>query len=443
MSAILSPAPPAIPTPGKVSPALTPIEPKKHSLWKIILPLGVVVGGAVLAYQFWPRPQPAAKAAASGGVRTTKVAMGTLIRAVRVGGQTSARNFALLTVPVFRGGENRGNLNLLKLIKPGSMVKKGDLMAQIDAQAALDRLDDANDTVEQAAADIRKRQAEQEVDRGNLQQDLRVAKSDWDKAKMDDQAAEVKTEIEREFLHLNTEEYGARLKQMEGDVPTSLASDRSELKMLEINRDLLTIRRNRQAVDIKKFTIVAPMAGLVVMQQVFRSGEMGQVQEGDQVSAGQALMKIVDPFSMQVEAVVNQSDSSEFRIGQKAVVGLDAFPELRFKGHVYSIGALAIRSGRENFYVRNVPVGVAVEGSDARFIPDLSAWADVEVERHENVLLVPREAVQSEGGETVVYVKRASGFEKRTVQAGSHDATHAVVLAGLQAGEEVALERPK
>ena len=443
MSVLPNPTPPPVPSPGGVSPTLVPTEPERRSRWKLILPLGLAVLGAVLAYQFWPRPQPAAKQALGGGVRTTKVAMGALIRTVRVGGQTSARNFALLTVPVFRGGENRGNLNLLKLAKPGSMVKKGDMMAQIDAQAALDRLDDANDSVEQAEANIRKRKAEQAVDSGNLQQNLRVAKADWDKARMDDQAAEVKTEIEREFLHLNAEEYAARYKQMEGDIPTSLASDKSELKIMEIDRDRQTIRRDRQAVDIKRFNIQAPMAGLVVMQPVYRAGEMGQIQEGDQVSAGQALMKIVDPFSMQVEATVNQSESSEFRIGQPAVVGLDAFPELRFKGRVYSIGALAVRSGRENYYVRSVPVRVAVEGRDPRFIPDLSAWADVEVERQENVLLAPREAVQSEGGESVVYVKGASGFEKRTVQLGPRNETHAVVLAGLRAGEEVALQPPK
>jgi multidrug efflux pump subunit AcrA (membrane-fusion protein) len=443
MSAIPNPAQPPGPPPGKVSPTLAPIEPKKRALWKYILPLGVVVVGAVAAYQFWPKPQPAAKQGLGGGIRTTKAVMGTLIRAVRVGGQTSARNFALLTVPLFRGPESRGSLNLLKLAKPGSMVKKGDRVAEIDAQSALDHLDDANDTVEQAEANINKRKAEQGVDWGNLQQNLRIAKADWDKAKLEYQAAEVKTELEREFLRLNADEYSARYKQMEGDIPTSQASDKSELKIMEIDLGRQTIHRDRHVVDIKKFNITAPIAGLVVMQQVFRSGEMGQIQEGDQVSAGQALMKVVDPFSMQAEAAVNQSDSSEFRIGQKAVVGLDAFPELRFKGHVYSIGALAIRSGRENFYVRSVPVRIAVDGRDARFIPDLSAWADVEVERRENVLLVPREAVQLEGGESVVYVKGASGFEKRTVEAGSRNGTHAVVLAGLQAGEEVALERPK
>jgi len=441
MSVIPNPTPP--PSPGGVSPTLAPTEPERRSRWKTILPIGLVVGGAVLAYQFWPRPQPAAKQELGGGVRTTKVAMGAFIRAVRVGGQTSARNFALLTVPVFRGAENRGNLNLLKLAKPGSMVKKGDMVAQIDAQTALDRLDDANDSVAQTEADIRKRKAEQEVDWGNLQQNLRVAKSDWDKARMEDRAAEVKTEIEREFLRLNAEEYAARYKQMEGDIPTSLASDKSEIRIMEISRDLQTIRRDRHATDIKRFNLQTPMAGLVVMQQVFRAGEMGQIQEGDQVSAGQGLMKIVDPFSMQVEAAVNQSESSEFRIGQPAVVGLDAFPELRFKGRVYSLGAIAVRGTRDNYFIRSVPVRVAVGGSDPRFIPDLSAWADVEVERHENVLLAPREAVQSEGGESVVYVKGASGFEKRTVQLGPRNGTHAVVLAGLRAGEEVALQPPK
>jgi multidrug efflux pump subunit AcrA (membrane-fusion protein) len=442
MSAIPNPAP-EIPSPEKAPPGLAPVERKKRSLWKYILALGVAAIGGVLAYQFWPRPQPAAKAAAGGGIRTTKAVMGTLIRTVRVGGQTSARDYALLTVPLFRGPESRGSLNLLKLANPGSAVKKGEVVAQIDAQSALDHLDDANDTVEQAEANINKRKAEQEVDWGNLQQNLRVARSNWDKAQLEHRAAEVKTEIEREFLKLNADEYAARFKQMEGDIPTSKASDVSELKIMEIDRDKQVMHRDRHAIDIKKFNIAAPMAGLVVMQQVYRSGEMGQIREGDQVSPGQSLMKIVDPYSMQVEATSNQSDSSEFRIGQKAVVGLDAFPELRFTGHVHSIGAMAVRAMRENFYVRNVPIRIAVDGRDSRFIPDLSAWADVELDRQENVLLIPREAVQTEGGESAVYVKGATGFERREVELGTRNATHTVVLAGLTAGEEVALQPPK
>ncbi len=433
----------ASPTTGKASEALVPDEPQKPSRWKYLLPLGIVVIAAVVAYQYWRQERPVAKVVTASRIRTTKAVMGTFVRTVRVGGQTSARNYALMTVPLFRGPDARGNLNLLKLAKAGSMVNKGELVAQIDAQSALDRLDDANDNLDQAEANINKRRAEQDVDWGNLQQNLRVAKSDLDKADMEYQAAEVKTDIEREFMKLNVDEYTSRFKQMEGDLPTTRASDVSEIKIMDIDRETQALRRDRQAGDIKKYNIVAPMPGLVVMAPVIRSGEMGQIREGDQLSAGQALMKIVDPYSMQVEATSNQSESGEFRIGQRAVVGLDAFPDLRFVGHVYSLGAMAVRGMRDSYYVRTLPVRIAVEGRDSRFIPDLSGWADVELERQENVLLVPREAVQTQGAESVVHVRGATGFERRVVELGRHNATQAVVLNGLRAGEEVALEETK
>jgi hypothetical protein len=58
---------------------------------------------------------------------------------------------------------------------------------------------------------------------------------------------------------------------------------------------------------------------------------------------------------------------------------VDAFPDLKFKGRIHSIGALATRSGMgESYWVRSVPVKIAIEGNDPRLIPDLSAWAFVE-----------------------------------------------------------------
>jgi hypothetical protein len=187
----------------------------------------------------------------------------------------------------------------------------------------------------------------------------------------------------------------------------------------------------------------APMAGLVVMQQIFRGGEMAQIQQGDQVTPGQALMKIVDPASMQVEASISQSQSGYLRIGQQATVGLDAFPELRLRGRVYSIGALATRGHRESYFVRSVPVRVVLEGADPRVIPDLSAWADIEIERADNVLLLPREAVHADNGQAVVFVKKADQFEKRDVALGLGNHVQVAVLEGLRAGEEVALSRPQ
>jgi hypothetical protein len=158
-----------------------------------------------------------------------------------------------------------------------------------------------------------------------------------------------------------------------------------------------------------------------------------------QVHPGQPFMKIVDTNSMHVEAAVSQTESSDFRVGQEAAIGLDAFPGLQFRGKVYSIGALAVKGMWDTYYIRNVPVRISIEGHDSRLIPDLSAWAHVRIGAGDtNAIIVPREAVRTEGGQNVVYVKGQQRFVKRVVELGTKTTTQVAIRSGLKAGEEVA-----
>jgi membrane fusion protein (multidrug efflux system) len=191
--------------------------------------------------------------------------------------------------------------------------------------------------------------------------------------------------------------------------------------------------------DLVRFTMRAPMEGLVVMLQMWSGGEMRQIQVGDQVEPGRQFMKIVDPSSMQLDALVSQADSSQFRVGQTASIGLDAFPELQFHGRIYSIGALAVKGIWDTYYIRNIPVKVVIEGRDNRLIPDLSAWAHIPVDRQERALVVPAAAVRAEAGSSVVFVKEGSRFEKRPVTVGLRTPTLVSLLSGVQAGEQVAI----
>jgi HlyD family secretion protein len=300
-------------------------------------------------------------------------------RVLRLAGQTSARRFYNITAPTLRGPEAGKSLVLMKLVKSGAFVRKGELIAQIDAQTTADHVDDVADLVKQAQSDIVKRKAEQAVEWENLQQTLRAAKSAAEKAKLDARTAGILTPIERELLQLNVEEADARYAELQRSVQFQRAAYDAEIRILEITRERQQRHHDRHAHDLTKFTVHAPVDGLAVMQSIWRGGEMAQIQEGDQVGPGQLFMKVVDPYSMQVEARANQAESGELRVGQRVVVRLDAFPGLQFPGSVYSIGALAVGGWLQNFYIRNVPVNIAIEGSDPRLIPDLSASADLTI----------------------------------------------------------------
>ncbi|HYP15308.1 MAG TPA: HlyD family efflux transporter periplasmic adaptor subunit [Bryobacteraceae bacterium] len=387
--------------------------------------------------------EPAPVAPAVGGsaptspaARVIKVTSGPLERTLRLAGQTGATDYANIVAPLLRGEGGR-EMILIDVAPAGSWVKKGAKIAQIDAQSLIDRLDDMDDSIEAARSEIDKRKAQQAVDWENLQQSIRVAAANLDKARLDLRASEVKTDLEKQILRLNLEEAEASHKQLQSDLAQKKIGFGADLKILEMNLNRTVLRRERLAKDMQRYTVIAPMEGLVVMSSIVRNSEVSQVQQGDRLFPGQPFMKIVNTRKMQVEASVNQAQSGDVRVGQDVRIGLDAFKDLRFPGKVVSMGALAAGSMRGGNYIRNIPVRITIIGSDPRLIPDLSASADVILSSEANATLVPLSAVHEEDGKAFAYVKTGETFVARDLALGLRNDTHAVVRSGLQPGEEV------
>ncbi len=412
-------------------------------IWLAVAGIAIAIGGAVL-HSAEGLPQTA-KTADVPAVPTITVRLGSLDRTIMVAGPTSARNYATIKVPAQRG---RGGaaLNLIKLIDGGTEVKKGDVVAQLDPESLLQQIDDFEDTISQAEANLRTRKAQQAVDMERLLQTVRSAKAQRDQAAEDYKAADVKTDIERQLLKLALDEEEATYQQQLKSLPLQRISIDSDLRTQQISYAQLLKRRARLQTDLQHYTFTAPMDGMVVIQTFIREGssDMTQYKLGDEVRPGQVFVKIVDTASMQVEARANQTESGEIRVGQPAVVSLDAFPGVKFAGRVYSLGAIAVQGmgHGDSYYVRMVPVTIEVQGRDPRFIPDLSGSAEIRVGHKENVIVLPLEALHTEGGKDFVYVKSSNGFEKREVRTGLENATRIEIASGLKVGEQVALASP-
>ena len=427
--------------PSSGVPKAVPRTPEPSSRRWVWFVAPAVVICALLGYRLFLRPK-ADPAGAMLAVRTVKVTRGSLQRTLRLSGITAAKNFASIAIPLMRGPDSGRNLLLMYLAKSGSFVKKGDMISQVDTQTQKDHVEDVTAMVVQAEADIRKRKAEQAIEWENLLQTVRNAKASRDKAKLDLTTAPIRTPIDAELLKLGLEEGEAQYKQVQADLETKKRVHASEIKILELTRDRHVRHRDRHASDIDRLTLYAPMNGLVVMQSVFRGGEFAQIQEGDQVSPGQPFVKVVDTSSMMVDATVNQVEAESLRLGQRGTVEFDAFPGLRLAGRVHSIGAIAVGGWRVNYYIRNVPVRVQIEGSDPRVIPDLSASASIQIDNVDKALVIPLEAVTTERGKHFVEVRTGLlRFARREVTLGLRSNTHAVAVSGVKEGEELAVGR--
>lgn len=439
MSALTQPSPQPQKGPGlqPVPPLPASPEPRKPRRWTWLVALVVVAGAGAAWFALRPSAQQATPVVPVAQLAPVKV--GKLVKSIRAGGQTAAIDFANISAPeVYARGLDR-SLTIIKLAPAGATVKKGDVIAEFDATVLQDNLDDQRSLVEVAESNLAKKIADLKVEWENFQQTLLVAKATRDKALLDLKTAEVKSGIEAEILKLSAEEAEARYNQLLKDEPVRRESQQADIRFLQLDvedekQDLVDLEN-----DLNRFTLRAPRDGLVVLQSNFVGGEMRQVAEGEQVRPGRSFMKIVDPTRMVVEATVNQVESENFAFGQDASIGLDAFPDLKLSGQVTGLGALATGGWRENYYIRSIPIRVAIDKVDTRVIPDLSAFADVEVRSRENGLLVPRAALSFDGDKAFVTRSVDGKLEKVPVSVELTNATLAAVAGSLREGDQVVL----
>lgn len=335
-------------------------------------------------------------------------------------------------------------LVLQNVAPPGTMVHKGDQVAEFDRQYMLLRLDDYKTSVVQSEASLKKRKADLDISHKSHEQLVNSAKGTLEKARLDLKTIPVLSDIDAERARLAFQQAQARYQQLLKEVPFVLASEQSDTRISELDLDKTRLELKRAEMNADKMIGRAQIDGLVVMQSMFRGGELAQIQKGDQLWPGLFYMQIVDTRSMVINATINQVDVEHIRIGQKARVHFDAYPDLTLPAHVVSIAAVTKPGGFRAQFVKDVAVRLKIDQMDPRVIPDLSVSADIVEDAETNAPAVaPVGAIFRDGSpQPYVFVQSAAGWVRRQVRLGMENNLVAAVESGIRPGEVVALDRP-
>jgi multidrug resistance efflux pump len=354
------------------------------------------------------------------------------VRTVRVHGIVEAVESHGIAAPRL-SGQNLGSLIITKLVKNGSAVRRGDVLVEFDREAQakniLDKKAEYLDLVDQ----IKKKQADQASARAADETELKQAEDAEKTAELEMKKNEIISQIDAEKNQQNLEQAQASLKQLQETFALKRQAAAAELKILEIQRDRAETAMHWAQGNTEKMVIRSSADGVAVINSTWKSGAISDVQEGDEVRPGFPFLQIVNPSHMQIHAKVNQADIGAMQEGDPVQIGLDAYPELSFRGKLEYIGTVAQTSSFSQM-VRSFNVVFSVEGTDPKLLPDLSAAVDVELGRQSNVLVAPRDAVLSENGHHYVRVKNGFSFDRREVQLGAANDQEQVVLGGVEQG---------
>ena len=398
-------------------------------------------------------------------VTTEKVQKRTIIEVVNASGKVYPE------IEVKVSPDISGEITELT-VQEGDTVKKGQLLARIYADIYSLQRDQAASGVAQSQAQVASSRAQV----ANSQAGLEALKATVDQAQkmfnMQKKLYDEKVISQAEFniadanMRTATANYNAAVQAIRGtqaSVQGAQANVQSAVSNLQ--------KANK---DLGRTAVVAPMDGVVSLLNV----KKGERVVGSNMMAGTEMLRIADMAKIEVRVDVGENDVPKVKLGDNAIVTIDAYSDKKFKGVVTQIassnngaaGAAQLAGGSDvtqyKVYIRLLPesyMDLIGKGSFP-FRPGMNASADIQTKTHASILSVPINAVttrelndstnaattkvkkqEAEGStrnedelDVVVFIMdKDNKVRKVKVQTDIQDINYIEVTSGLKDGDEV------
>jgi len=382
---------------------------------------------------------PASDKQSDADFRTASVKRGNFHRTVRLNGTVRAVDSYNVLAPRLSGPmTGTGMMVITRIVPNGTRVRKGDILVDFDRQAQTKNILDRQAEYDGLVQQIRKKQADQTSAKIADETEIKGAEVDVRTALVEMRKNELIPRYQAEINKADLAEAEAQLKQLRDTFLLKRQAEVADIKILEIQRDRAQKALEHAKTNVDKMTVRSPMDGLAVLKPIYKGTRMVDPQEGDEVRSGAGIMLVVNPSAMEVSARINQVDVSQVHTGQDAEVRLDAYPDLVFPGKVDRISAMAISSSSSK-RIRHFSVTIPIGGENPRLLPDLTAAVDIQLQRMDNVLLLPREAIINDSGRPEVAVLSNGRSERRPVKLGPMNDCEVMIESGLTEGTIVSL----
>lgn len=296
---------------------------------------------------------------------------------LRLKGTTEAVQSRAVLAPLL-AGQQVSTLTIIRLAPAGARVKPGNLLVEFDRQAQMRDFVDKQAEYSKLANQVLGEQAKESAARAKDETELKQAEHNLRKDELEIQKAEIVSRIDAEKNQENLEEAKATFEQLGETFGLKRKAATAAIRILEIQRDRIHETMLHAQANAQLMQIHSPIEGVVVLNTIWKQGTMGEVQEGDQVRPGVPFLQVVNPSLMQVRVLANQQDFLSLRIGQRAKVHLDAYPELVLPAKIEQLAPIG-EGGSFSAKLRSFVVIVSIEGNNPKLMPDLSAAVDVDV----------------------------------------------------------------
>ncbi|MBI2501694.1 MAG: efflux RND transporter periplasmic adaptor subunit [Candidatus Latescibacteria bacterium] len=434
------------------SPQAEPASRPRKKRYLVLVALLLAAGALYLGSRFFFQEE--AKA-----IPSLQVVQGEFLISLKLkGGELEAIKSEQIISP-----QVRGQLKITKLWPEGEKVEVGNLVVQFDPTEFLKRVTETEQALEGSKASMETTKANQQVEISRQEADIENQKAQVRLAQLQVEKMKFEASIQKEQSKLEARKAELSLEQAHKKLASQKVVNAAELRKNELDVAQKERELEQAKKDLSSLDVHAEKPGIVVYEKVWKAGRMEKIRVGDEPWGGQKLITLPDLSRMQVKTLVNEVDVDKLKVGQRAVIKLDALPELTFHGAITNIATLGHeKEGEKN--VKVFDVTLAIDEEDNRLKPGMTAACDVVVEtipppqpetpgevKNETAveaspadlpLYIPLDAVFEKEGKTLVYRLKDGKPEAREVKLGKKNEDYVIVEEGLSAGDRITMHDP-
>lgn len=317
------------------------------------------------------------------------------------------------------------------LVKEGDSVKQGRLLLV---------LDDAGVRAQAARAQTQLRTAQADLsaaERGGNQEEVLSLEAQMVKAGTDRDSAQHNLVALKKL-----EQQGAASAGEVREAENALARADAQLTFLRqkqtkrySNAELARVEAQQAEAQatydaaqgvLAKSNVRAPFDGIVYSLPV---------KQGGFVAAGDLLLQMADLRKVMVRALVDEPDVARLAPGNPIEITWDAVP-----GRVWRATVTDIPSTVKLHGARNVGETTSiVDNKDLKLLPNINVGVTIVTAEHDNVLVVPREALRMDDSKPYVLLVSGHELKRRDVETSLFNLTQVEVTRGLSAKDVVAI----
>jgi RND family efflux transporter MFP subunit len=303
------------------------------------------------------------------------------------------------------------------MVDVGDHVKQGQLLAVLEVPEMDQDLAQAASTVKRSSLEVQR--AKSEVQRA--ESNLNIRKLSYDRL-----AAVVKSRPNL-IAQQEIDDAEARLR----DAEAQLASARAHMGATEEQVTASTTGKDRIDTMLSYLRISAPFAGVITQ----RRGDPGALVQAGTASQTQAMpvVRLSQIDRLRLVLPVPESVVPRIRIGSPVEVRVEALNRV-FQGRV------ARFTGRLDSATRTMETEVDLQNAGHLIKPGMFGNASLRLDRRDNTIAVPVQAIAEKGGSPSVMVVNADGhLEERHVETGLETPEFVEVKSNLRDGELVVM----